>query len=90
MILRLVVVTALLCSNLSAGAQVNYLSKIKQAAALIPAKPVEADSVYREILEEITSQQLTDDSLYVLTYFQLGTSNLYQGKLNLALDYCLS
>ncbi|MEY4203302.1 MAG: MalT-like region, partial [Bacteroidota bacterium] len=87
MILRLVVVTALLCSNLSAGAQVNYLSKIKQAAALIPAKPVEADSVYREILEEITSQQLTDDSLYVLTYFQLGVSNLYQGKLNLALDY---
>ena len=87
MILRLVVVTALLCSNLSAGAQVNYLSKIKQAAALIPAKPVEADSVYREILEEIISKKLTDDSLYVLTYFQLGVSNLYQGKLNLALDY---
>jgi AraC-like DNA-binding protein/Tfp pilus assembly protein PilF len=87
MILRLVVVTALLCSNLSTGAQVNYLSKIKQAAVLIPAKPVEADSVYREILKEITSQQLTDDSLYVYTYFQLGLSNLYRGNLNLALDY---
>lgn len=87
MILRIVVVTALLCSNLSAGAQVNYVSKIKQASSLIPAKPVEADSVFREILEEITAKQLANDSLYVLTYFQLGTSNLYQGKLNIALDY---
>ena len=50
----------------------------------MPAKPVEADSVYREILEEIISKKLTDYSLYVLTYFQLGVSNLYQGELNLA------
>jgi|GEM_PF-1403732 len=83
----IIIIAVLLCGYLPVEGQYSYLSRIKEAAVLMPAKPVEADSVYREILEEITSQQLTDDSLYVLTYFQLGTSNLYQGKLNLALDY---
>jgi AraC-like DNA-binding protein/Tfp pilus assembly protein PilF len=82
-----IIIAVLLCSYLPVEGQYSYLSRIKEAAVLMPAKPVEADSVYREILEEITSQQLADDSLYVLTYFQLGLSNLYQGKLNLALDY---
>ncbi|MFM8371332.1 MAG: helix-turn-helix domain-containing protein [Bacteroidota bacterium] len=83
----IIIIAVLLCGYLPVEGQYSYLSRIKEAAVLMPAKPVEADSVYREILEEITSQQLADDSLYVLTYFQLGTSNLYQGKLNLALDY---
>lgn len=77
----------LLCRFLTATGQDSYLSRIRQAAVLIPGKPVEADSIYKEILEEIITQQVRNDSLFVLTYFQLGLSNLYQGKLNMALDY---
>jgi AraC-like DNA-binding protein/Tfp pilus assembly protein PilF len=85
---RLIVVfLVFLCNYLTVTGQDSYLSKIKQAAGLLPGKPVEADSVYKEILEEIITQQVRNDSLFVLTYFQLGLSNLYQGKLNIALDY---
>ena len=85
---RLIVIfLVLLCQYLTVTGQDSYLSRIKQAAALIPGKPVEADSVYKEILEEIITQQVRNDSLFVLTYFQLGLSNLYQGNLNIALNY---
>jgi len=86
-ILQILLILGLFCGCLPLKAQDTYLARIKQAAVLIPAKPVEADSVYREILEEIILQQSTNDTLFVLTYFQLGLSNLYQGKLNIALDY---
>ena len=82
-----IIIAVLLCSYLPVEGQYSYLSRIKEAAVLMPAKPVEADSVYREILEEIISKKRADDSLYVLTYFQSGMSNLYQGKQNLALGY---
>lgn len=85
---RLIVIfLVFLCNYLTLTGQDSYLFKIKQAAVLLPTKPVEADSVYKEILEEIITQQVRNDSLFVLTYFQLGLSNLYQGKLNIALDY---
>ncbi len=77
----------LLCSYKAMNGQATYFSRIKEASRLIPAKPIEADSVYREILQELFSEQITNDSLYVLTYFKLGLSNLYQGKLNIALGY---
>jgi len=69
------------------AAQSVYISRLKEAAGLLPSRAVEADSALRVILEEISTQQPPDDSLFVLTCFLLGTSNLYQGKLNLALDY---
>ena len=84
---NIVIIAVLLCSYLPVEGQYSYLSRIKESAVLMPAKPVEADSVYREILEEIISKKRADDSLYVLTYFQSGMSNLYQGKQNLALGY---
>ena len=70
-----------------ASGQSVYISRLKEAAGLLPSRAVEADSALRVILEEISTQQPPDDSLFVLTCFLLGTSNLYQGKLNLALDY---
>ena len=77
----------LMCSSMITAAQSVYISRLKEAAALLPSRAVEADSALRVILEEISTQQPPDDSLFVLTCFLLGTSNLYQGKLNLALDY---
>ena len=70
-----------------ASGQSVYISRLKEAAALLPSRAVEADSALGVILEEISAQQPPSDSLFVLTCFLLGTSNLYQGKLNLALDY---
>ena len=83
----IVLFLVLLCSYKAMNGQATYFSRIKEASRLIPAKPIEADSVYREILQELFSEQITNDSLSVLTYFNLGLSNLYQGKLNIALDY---
>ena len=77
----------LMCSSMIASGQSVYISRLKEAAGLLPSRAVEADSALRVILEEISTQQPPDDSLFVLTCFLLGTSNLYQGKLNLALDY---
>ena len=77
----------LMCSSMITAAQSVYISRLKEAAGLLPSRAVEADSALRVILEEISTQQPPDDSLFVLTCFLLGTSNLYQGKLNLALDY---
>jgi AraC-like DNA-binding protein len=77
----------LMCSSMIASGQSVYISRLKEAAALLPSRAVEADSALGVILEEISAQQPPSDSLFVLTCFLLGTSNLYQGKLNLALDY---
>ncbi len=81
------IIFALLFCTQSAIGQSDYLTRIKEAAVLIPDKAAQADSVLSVVLEEISTQQPYNDSLFVLTCFLLGTSNLYQGKLNLALDY---
>jgi len=83
----IVLFLVLLCSYQAMNGQATHSSRIKEASRLIPAKTVEADSVYREILQEMISEQISNDSLFVLTYFNLGLSNLYQGKLNIALGY---
>ena len=81
------IIFALLFCTQSAIGQSDYLTRIKEAAVLIPDKAAQADSVLSVVLEEISTQQPYNDSLFVLTYFLLGTNNLYQGKLNLALDF---
>jgi len=77
----------LLCSSLIAKGQSAYVSRLKDAAALLPSKAVQTDSLCKIILEEIGAKQPSNDSLFVLTYSLLGNSNMYQGKLNLALDF---
>ena len=77
----------LLCGSLIASGQSPYISRLKEAAALLPSKAVQTDSLCNIILEEIGAKQPSGDSLFVLTYSLLGTSNLYQGKLNLALNF---
>ncbi|MFM8373976.1 MAG: helix-turn-helix domain-containing protein [Bacteroidota bacterium] len=73
----------LLCSSLIAKGQSAYVSRLKDAAALLPSKAVQTDSLCKIILEEIGAKQPSNDSLFVLTYSLLGNSNMYQGKLNL-------
>ena len=84
--LHAIILALLFCTQVAIG-QSDYLTRIKEAAVLIPDKAAQADSVLSVVLEEISTQQPYNDSLFVLTYFLLGTNNLYQGKLNLALDY---
>lgn len=81
------IILCLLLTCLNATAQSDYAARIKEAAGLLPAKATQADSIGRMILDEIREDQKSNDSLFILTYFILGTSNLYQGKLNLALDF---
>ena len=84
--LHAIILALLFCTQVAIG-QSDYLTRIKEAAVLIPDKAAQADSVLNVILEEVSTQQPYNDSLFVLTYFLLGTNNLYQGKLNLALDF---
>lgn len=84
--LHAIILALLFCTQVAIG-QSDYLTRIKEAAVLIPDKAAQADSVLSVVLEEISTQQPYNDSLFVLTYFLLGTNNLYQGKLNLALDF---
>lgn len=84
--LHAIIIALLFCTQVAIG-QSDYLTRIKEAAVLIPDKAAQADSVLSVVLEEISTQQPYNDSLFVLTYFLLGTNNLYQGKLNLALDF---
>ncbi|MCE2823005.1 MAG: AraC family transcriptional regulator [Saprospiraceae bacterium] len=77
----------LLLGGVPAIGQSDYLARIKKAAVLVPDKAVHADSVLSVILEEVRALQPPNDSLLVLTCFILGKNNLYQGKLNLALNY---
>jgi len=81
------VVMILLLGGVPAIGQSDYLARIKKAAVLVPDKAVHADSVLSVILEEVRALQPPNDSLLVLTCFILGKNNLYQGKLNLALNY---
>ncbi len=81
------IVIVLLFGGVPASGQSDYLARIKEAAVLVPDQAVKADSVFTVILEEVSALQPPNDSLLVLTCFILGTNNLYQGKLNLALDY---
>ena len=83
---KLVFLLLIFSSFISAGQSV-YTSRLKEAASFLPAGAVQTDSLCRIILGEISEQQQPHDSFFVQTYFLLGTSNLYQGKLNLALDY---
>lgn len=80
-------VISMLLGSVPASSQTDYLARIKEAAVLVPDQAVKADSVFTVILEEVSALQPPNDSLLVLTCFILGTNNLYQGKLNLALDY---
>ena len=84
--LHAIILALLFCTQVAIG-QSDYLTRIKEAAVLIPDKAAQADSVLSVVLEEISTKQPYNDSLFVLTYFLLGTNNLYQGKLNLALDF---
>jgi AraC-like DNA-binding protein/Tfp pilus assembly protein PilF len=83
---KLVFLLLIFSSFISAGQSV-YTSRLKEAASFLPTGAVQTDSLCRIILGEIIEQQQPHDSFFVQTYFLLGTSNLYQGKLNLALDY---
>ncbi|MFM7156022.1 MAG: hypothetical protein ACKOZV_18040, partial [Bacteroidota bacterium] len=55
----------LMCSSMIASGQSVYISRLKEAAGLLPSRAVEADSALRVILEEISAQQPPDDSLIV-------------------------
>jgi len=74
------------CTAFHASAQTEYHQKIRETAKLIPNQAVEADSICRILLGEITEKYPKNDSLFTKIFFLLGQSQLYQGKLNLALN----
>ena len=53
------IIFALLFCTQSAIGQSDYLTRIKEAAVLIPDKAAQADSVLSVVLEEISTQQPT-------------------------------
>lgn len=62
--------------------------RLQETQKMLPGMPVKADSTLNVLLEEIiASHPPGSDSLLIFTYTMLGNSQLYQGKLNIALDY---
>jgi len=83
---RIFFLCILVCPAFHASAQTNYHQKIRETAKLLPNQAVEADSVCRILLGEITEKYPNNDSLFTKIYFLLGQCQLYQGKLNMALN----
>jgi AraC-like DNA-binding protein len=82
-----VVLIALMGCSLAHG-QNSYMSRLRETSNLLPGQAAKADSVLGVILQEIIDNQPPgSDSMLLLNYALLGHSGLYQGKLNLALDY---
>ena len=82
-----VVLIALMGCSLAHG-QNSYMSRLRETSNLLPVQAAKADSVLGVILQEIIDNQPPgSDSMLLLNYALLGHSGLYQGKLNLALDY---
>lgn len=77
-----------LLGNLSGFSQSDYVARLRETSTLLPNAPVKADSTLKILLQEIMAVQPPgSDSLRIITYSLLGSAQLYQGKLNLALDY---
>jgi AraC-like DNA-binding protein len=82
-----VVLIALMVCSLAHG-QNSYMSRLREIPNMLPEQAAKADSVLGVILQEIIDNQPPgSDSMLLLNYALLGHSGLYQGKLNLALDY---
>jgi AraC-like DNA-binding protein/tetratricopeptide (TPR) repeat protein len=82
-----VVLIALMGCSLAHG-QNSYMSRLRETSNLLPGQAAKADSVLGVLLQEIIENQPPgSDSMLLLNYALLGHSGLYQGKLNLALDY---
>ena len=82
-----VVLIALMGCSLAHG-QNSYMSRLRETSNMLPVQAAKADSVLGVILQEIIDNQPPgSDSMLLLNYALLGHSGLYQGKLNLALDY---
>jgi AraC-like DNA-binding protein/tetratricopeptide (TPR) repeat protein len=83
----IVVLIALTGCSLAHG-QNSYMSRLRETSNLLPGQAAKADSVLGVLLQEIIENQPPgSDSMLLLNYALLGHSGLYQGKLNLALDY---
>lgn len=86
--LRHLIIISLICTSLSSYSQSAYLLKLQEISSAINSEPVKADSAIRVILNEAVQKQPGGmDSVMIYANALLGHSHLYQGKLNLALDY---
>ena len=83
---RLVFTLFMACTAFHVSAQTEYHQKIRETAKLLPSRVTEADSICRQLLNEIVSKYPENDSLFIKIFFLLGQTQLYQGRLNLALD----